>query len=501
MAANEVATDVVEYEMIIGGDRRPATSGATLSSIDPARGTEWARIPDAGPEDVDAAVTAAKLALKDPAWRDLPAYQRGKLLYRLADAAEAEAEKIGGTESRENGKLFREMSTQARLAPEWLRYFGGLADKIQGDVIPVSRSGVLNYTLREPLGVVGIITPWNSPLYLTLFYAAPALAAGNTVVIKPSEVASGGVLEFAALAESVGFPPGVLNVITGGPAAGKALTEHPDVAQVSFTGGTESGRRIAEVVGRRLGQVTLELGGKSPNIVFADAQVDAAVAGVLAGIFGAGGQSCIAGSRAFIQRPLFDEFVARLSERAGEIQLGDPMSDETQMGPMATSTQLDRVVDFVDSARKDGATVVTGGGRASVEELPAGLFFSPTILADLDTDARVAREEIFGPVLCVFPFDTEEEVVEMANDSVFGLAAGVWTTNIKCGHRMAAALEAGTVWLNTYRASAFSSPFGGYKDSGVGRANGIDAINEYLQTKSVWVELNEDIQDPFSIRV
>jgi acyl-CoA reductase-like NAD-dependent aldehyde dehydrogenase len=501
MATDEVTNEIVDFEMVVGGERRSAASGATLASIDPARGTEWARIPDAGPEDVDVAVAAAKKALDDPAWRDLPAYQRGKLLYRLADAAEAAAEQIGGTESRENGKLFREMNTQARLAPEWLRYFGGLADKIQGEVIPVSRSGVLNYTLREPLGVVGVITPWNSPLYLTLFYAAPALAAGNTVVIKPSEVASGGVIEFVALAESVGFPPGVLNVITGGPEAGKALTKHPDVAQISFTGGTESGRRIAEIVGGRLGQVTLELGGKSPNIVFADAEVDSAIAGVLAGIYGAGGQSCIAGSRAFIQRPLYDEFVARLAERAEEIRLGDPMSDETQMGPMATSAQLDRVVDFVASAREDGATVVTGGDRADVEELPAGLFFSPTILSDLGTDARVTREEIFGPVLCVFPFDTEEEVIAMANDSAFGLAAGVWTTNIKRGHRMAAALEAGTVWLNTYRASAFSSPFGGYKDSGVGRANGMDAIKEYLQTKSVWVELNDEIQDPFSIRV
>ncbi len=495
------ATDVIEYEMIIDGERRGATTGATLPSIDPTRGTEWARIPDAGPEDVELAVAAAKRALRDPAWCELPSYQRGKLLYRLADAAEAAADSIGATEARENGKLYREMNTQARLAPEWLRYFGGLADKIQGTVVPVTRTGVLNYTLREPLGVVGIITPWNSPLYLTLFYLAPALAAGNTVVVKPSEVASGGILEFAALAEQVGFPPGVINVVTGGPAAGKALTENPDVAQISFTGGTESGRRIAETVSGRLAQVTLELGGKSPNIVFADAEREAAVAGVLAGIYGAGGQSCLAGSRAFIEASIFDEFLEHLANRARDIRLGDPLLDETQMGPMATKAQLDRVVAFVESARTDGATVVAGGGKATVEELPAGLFFEPTILTDVSTEARVAREEIFGPVLCAFPFHSEAEVIELANDSAFGLAAGVWTRDIKRGHRVAAAIEAGTVWLNTYRASAFSSPFGGYKDSGVGRANGIEAINEYLQTKSVWVELNEEIQDPFSIRV
>jgi acyl-CoA reductase-like NAD-dependent aldehyde dehydrogenase len=490
-----------QYRLYIGGEDVDAVAGETMEALNPTTGRSWAHVALARAEDVDRAVRAARAAFEDERWRGLSPTRRGRLMMRLADLIAERAEEIAAIEVADNGKLYKEMLAQLRVIPDWLYYFGGLADKVEGRVIPLDRTSVLNYTLREPLGVVGIIVPWNSPVLLTMYSLAPALAAGNTIVVKPSEHAPASVLETLRLAEDAGFPPGVLNVVTGAGEAGEALVDHPGVAKIAFTGSEVTGKRIAARAGARLASVSLELGGKSPNVVFADAAVEAAEAGVLAGIFAASGQSCVAGSRALFQREVYDELLERVQGRAASVVLGDPMDDATQMGPIANVPQLERVEAMVGSARAEGARVVTGGTRASVAAFPDGLFYEPTILDGVDNDAPIAQNEVFGPVLTVIPFETEEEAIELANATRFGLAAGVWTRDVKRAHRVARALQAGSVWINTYRAITFNSPFGGYKESGFGRVNGAEAIDGFLQTKSVWTELSEDVQDPFVMKI
>jgi acyl-CoA reductase-like NAD-dependent aldehyde dehydrogenase len=487
--------------MLIGGEWVEAAGGEWLESVNPFTGEAWARIPRGSAADAKRAVAAAEAAFRDPSWRELTATARGSLLRALGDSIARNAEDLARIESTDNGKLLAEMAGQLGYLPQWFHYYGGLADKLEGRVIPIDRPGVLNFTRREPLGVVAAVTPWNSPLLLATWKLAPALAAGNTIVWKPSEHSSISALALARLFEEAGLPPGVVNVITGlGPEVGKPLVSDPRVAKIAFTGGDAAGQATYEAAARGIKPVTLELGGKSANIVFEDASLDDAVKGVVSGIFAATGQTCIAGSRALVQRCVHDEFVARLGELARTARMGDPLESTTDVGPITTRAQYAKVLDYIEIAKAEGATCVLGGGAADGPECGDGWFVEPTIFTDVRPRMRIAQEEVFGPVLAVIPFDDEEEAIAIANDTDFGLAAGVWTTSIRRALTVSERLEAGTVWVNTYRAVSFLSPFGGYKRSGIGRENGLDAIEEYLQTKSVWIHTAEDVPNPFVMR-
>ncbi len=500
MSAANAGLASPEYQNHIGGRSVASAAGRRFTATNPTTGQPWGSFVESDATDVDLAVRAAAEALEGP-WGKLSATRRGRLMMAWGDKIAANAEAIARIESTQNGKLIAEMRAQANVVKEYLYYYGGLADKIEGRVVPLERQSVLNYTLREPLGVIAVIVPWNSPTFLTIMSCGPALAAGNTIVLKPSEVTSASAFELVRLAEEAGFPPGVINVVTGARAAGEALVDHERVAKICFTGSDGAGRAIAARAGARLTSVTLELGGKSPNIVFSDALLDNAVVGILSGIFAAAGQTCIAGSRAYVHESMYDQMLERLEQRVRAIKLGDPLLAETQMGPAASRAQLQKNETMVSSAVEAGAEVLYGGKRASVAGFEQGFFYEPTILHRIKPDNPILREEVFGPVLSIVPFRDDDEVVALANSTRFGLAAGVWTRDLKRAHTMAKRLQAGTVWINTYRALAFNSPFGGYKDSGIGRVNGIEAVDQFLQTKSVWCELSDEIQDPFVLKV
>lgn len=488
-----------DYEMLIGGKRVGAESGAWLDTVNPFTGKAWARIPRAGPADVERAVASARKAFYAKEWRGLTASARGMLLFRLADLIAARAEELARIESTDNGKLINEMAGQLNYIPQWYRYFGGLADKIEGRVIPIDKPNVLNFTREEPLGVIAAITAWNSPLLLAAWKLAPALAAGNTVVWKPSEFASVSALVFGELFEQAGFPAGVVNIVTGlGNEIGDALVTHRDVAKIAFTGGDRTGQRVAELAGIK--KVTLELGGKSANIVFDDADLDNAIKGVVSGIFAASGQTCIAGSRALIHKPLHNEFVDKLVGFAKTARMGDPLDRTTQVGPITTKPQYNKILEYIKIAKAEGASCLLGGDAAKAPECGEGWFVEPTIFSGVTPDMRIAQEEVFGPVLSIIPFEDEEEAIQIANNTIYGLAAGVWTKSMRRALTMSERLEAGTVWVNTYRAVSYMSPFGGYKRSGIGRENGLTAIREYLQEKSVWIDVSETTPNPFVMR-
>jgi len=495
------AQPLESYRAYINGEWVEAASRETFESFNPYTAKPWALVPRCGAEDVERAVQAAHAAFSGGEWPKLTATQRGALMRRLGDLIAENAEHLAQTEVRDNGKLYAEMLGQLRYVPQWYYYYGGLADKIEGSVIPSDKPGNFNYTMWEPVGVVGAIVPWNSPLLLLSWKLAPALAAGNTVVIKPSEHTSVSALEFVKLVEQAGFPPGVVNVVTGfGPEAGEPLVTHPLVRKVAFTGSAKTGAHIYSEAAKDIKRVTLELGGKSPNIVFADADLDNAVKGVISGIFAATGQTCIAGSRLLVQESIHDEFVDKLVAFAKTARMGDPMDLDTQVGPVTNLMQYEKVLDYIDVAIKEGAETLLGGGKATRPECGDGWFVEPTIFGRVNNQMRIAQEEVFGPVLAVIPFKDDEEAVAVGNDVIYGLAAGVWTQSIPRALTLAQRLQAGTVWVNTYRAVSVTSPFGGYKKSGLGRENGQGMIKEYMQQKSVWISTTTDVPNPFVMR-
>jgi acyl-CoA reductase-like NAD-dependent aldehyde dehydrogenase len=493
-----IGAPLATYQLYIDGRWVEPASGEYFETDNPYLAQPWARVARGTAADVDRAVQAAHRALTSGEWPTLTASRRGALLRRLGDLVTERSKALAEIEVRDNGKLYAEMSAQTAYMAQWYHYYGGLADKIEGSVIPTDKPDTFNYTRYEPIGVVAAIIPWNSPLLLTAWKLAPALAAGNTVVIKPSEFTSASVLEFMRLIEDAGFPPGVVNVVTGfGADVGAPLVEHPLVAKVAFTGSDATGQRVYEAAARGLKRVSMELGGKSPNIVFDDAELENAIKGVISGIFAATGQTCIAGSRLLVQESIHDLFLEKLVAFAKTARMGNPMDAGTQIGPVTNRPQFEKILDYIEIAKAEGARPVLGGGRATRPECGDGWFVEPTIFAGVHNRMRIAQEEVFGPVLAVIPFTDEDDAIAIGNDVLYGLAAGVWTQNMRRALLMAERLKAGTVWINTYRAVSYLSPFGGYKRSGLGRESGQEMIKEYLQVKSVWISTATDVPNPF----
>ncbi|HVY86953.1 MAG TPA: aldehyde dehydrogenase [Caulobacterales bacterium] len=490
---------IQDYRLYINGEWVEPASRERFPTLNPFNQRLWATIAQAGEAEVAQAVAAAREAF-DRTWRETPGVERARLMFRLADLIERDADMMGTLESTDNGKIVRETRAQMRFAARVYRFFAGYADKIWGKVIPLDRRDVFDYATMEPLGVIGVITAWNSPMALLANKLPAALAAGNCVVVKPSEHASVTTLLFAKLMEEAGFPKGVFNVVTGDLRASRALAEGGGLDKITFTGSGRAGREISAAAGRNLTPVIMELGGKSPNIIFEDADISKATVGALAGIFAATGQTCIAGSRLLVQRSVYPGIVEALAERAKKIKLGNPLDLATEMGTAANEPQFERILSFIEVAKKDGARLVAGGGPAREGELKDGLFVQPTIFADVHNEMHVAREEIFGPVLSIIPFETEDEAIAIANDTPFGLASGIWTQSLNRMHRVSAALRTGMVWVNTYRAVAAQTPFGGVKESGFGRERGQEGLMEFVTTKNVMINLSEAERDPFAVQ-
>jgi aldehyde dehydrogenase (NAD+) len=480
----------IRNRLWIGNAWSDAEDGGTFTTVNPATGETITDVASAQAADVDRAVSAAREAARSDAWRNMNPHERSKLLWKLADAIEAAADELAGLETADNGKpYFESRKVDLPSVVENFRYFAGMADKVQGGTIPVA-GPFFNYTLREPVGVVGCITPWNFPLSLAAWKVAPALACGNAVVLKPAEQTPLTAIRLGELAAEVGFPEGVLNVVPGfGETAGAALVRHPDVDAIAFTGSTEVGKIVMREAAETLKKVSLELGGKSPNIVLADADVKAAVRGATTGIFYGKGEVCAAGSRVIVERAVYDDFVGAFAERAEKMTVGDPMDSGTRLGAIVSEEQLDRVMGYVESGKKEGARLVAGGERTTVGG--KGNFVTATVFADVEPGMKIAQEEIFGPVAAVIPVEDVDDAIATANRTIYGLAAGIWTRDVGKAHRIAREIQAGTVWVNTYNQYDSGSPFGGYKQSGFGRDLGWEAaLEKYTQVKSVWVALD-----------
>ncbi|MCB1379070.1 MAG: aldehyde dehydrogenase [Alphaproteobacteria bacterium] len=488
------------YQMFIDGEWVNASAGKTFDSINPATGEAWAEIPEADAQDVDRAVRAAHRAFSEGDWATMVPSARARYLRKLAELLAHKSEDLGRTETIDTGKMLKETRWQAKYIGEFFHFYAGAADKVMGSTLPIDKPDMWAMTMREPLGVVAAVVPWNSQLFLAAVKIGPALAAGNTVVLKASEHASAPMLEFAKLVEEAGFPPGVFNVVTGhGEPCGRVLSSHPLVQRISFTGGPQSARHIIRNSAENFAQVSLELGGKSPFIVFDDADLESAVNGSIAGIFGATGQSCVAGSRLYLHDKIADQFLDKMVAYARQIRIGDPLAEETQMGPLATMGQLSRIGSEVALAQEQGGKLLTGGQRPPGQN--RGWFYEPTIIECHDQKMQIVDTELFGPVLSVLRFKQEEEVVRLANDTKHGLAAGVFTKDSARSLRVTKRLRAGIVWVNTYRVVSPIAEFGGFKESGYGRESGLQAIYDYTRPKTVWINTSDQpLANPFVMR-
>jgi aldehyde dehydrogenase (NAD+) len=486
-----IATEqTLRNQLFINGEFVDAKSGKTFPTINPATEEKIADVASAGPEDVDAAVRAARAQMEPGSeWQKMKPRDRAKILWRLADTLVKHADEIGRIETLDNGKpIFESQFVDTPAAAECLYYFAGWSGKVTGETIPV-QDNAFTYTLREPIGVVGAIVPWNFPLMLAVWKIAPALACGNTVVIKPASNTSLSLLKFAEYAKESGLPAGVLNVIPGGGSVvGNAMVDHPGIDAIAFTGSTEVGKGLMARAAKTLKKISLELGGKSPNIVFADADMEAASRGALNAIFYGKGEVCAAGSRLLVEESAHDELLAKVCDRASKMVAADPLHPKTRLGAIVSKEQMDSVMRYIDAGKSEGAKLVCGGERADIGT-GKGYFVKPTIFDDVDPSMKIAREEIFGPVLATIRFKDAEDAIAKANNTVYGLAAAVWTRDISKAHRIAKAIKAGTVWINTYNLYDPALPFGGFKESGFGRDQGKDALEKYTQTKSVWVNL------------